>query len=167
MYVYATKPCKGLLSRTSRVFQGDSTHSPPSHPTPILHPPSKMSGPSPSPDPQQLLRTPCLIALLFTCGVSISVPCLTFCYNIFNDRKVAKEVRRSARAEEMKALMARLDRFYAKSRSGDVMGRDEIEEGKRMERLFRRWLRSLGDNAVGDDEGRSLVVTFEKWPGWI
>ena len=89
-----------------------------------------MSGPSPSPDSLQLLRTPCLITLLFTCGVSIGVPCLTFCYNTLNDRKLANEVRRSARAEEMKVLMARLDRFYANSKSGEVMGREGIE-GKR------------------------------------
>lgn len=97
----------------------------------------------------------------------MGVPCLTFCYNTLNDRKLANEVHRSARAEEMKVLMARLDRFYAKSKSGGVMGREEMEEGRRMERLFRRWLRSLEDNAVADDEGRSLVVTFEQWPGWI
>lgn len=90
-----------------------------------------------------------------------------FCYDIFKDRNLAKEVRRRARLEEMKALMAPLDRFYAKSKSGEVMGREEMEEGKRMERLFRRWLRSLEDNAVADDEGRSLVVMFEKRPGWV
>lgn len=124
-----------------------------------------MLGPGPGPSPSRetllLLRTPCLIALLF------AFPCLRFCYDIFKDRNLAKEVRRRARLEEMKALMAPLDRFYAKSKSGEVMGREEMEEGKRMERLFRRWLRSLEDNAVADDEGRSLVVMFEKRPGWI
>lgn len=83
-----------------------------------------MSGPSRSREPLLLLRASCLIALLF------GLPCLGFCYNIFNDRKLAKEVRRSARLEEMKALMAPLDRFYAKSKSGEVMDREEMGGGE-------------------------------------
>ena len=113
------------------------------------------------------LRTPSIIVILFTCGISISVPCLTFCYNIFNDRKVAKELRRTAQAEEMKVLTACLARFYVKLDGGEIIKKEEMEEGKRMERLFRRWLRNLEVGALADDEGSSLVVKFENWPGWI
>ena len=75
--------------------------------------------------------------------------------------------RRNAQALEMKALKARLDRFHAKTDSGEVIDGEETEEGKRMERLFRRWLRSLEDEAKADDERRSLVMKAERWPGWF
>ena len=67
----------------------------------------------------------------------------------------------------MKALKARLERFHAKVDGGEVIGEEEMQEGKRMERLFRRWLRSLEDNAAADDEGTSAAVKAEKWPGWF
>ena len=75
---------------------------------------------------------------------------------------MAEMARRSARAKEMKVLKARLDRFDAKVKSGEAVGREDMEEGKRMERLFRCWLCSLEDDAAADHKGRSLVVTFEK-----
>ena len=105
--------------------------------------------------------------LLVLCGVSMGISCLKFCHDISNQGKIAEGVRRSARAKEMKVVKARLARFDAKIKSGEVMGREEMEEGKRMERLFRCWLCSLEDDAVADYKGRSLVVTFEKCRGGI
>ena len=95
------------------------------------------------------------------------ISCLKSCHDISNERKLAEGARRSARAKEMKVLKARLDRFDAKVKSGEVVGREDMEEGKRMERLFRCWLCSLEDEAAADHKGRSLLVTFEKSRGWI
>ena len=48
------------------------------------------------------------------------------------------------------------------------MGVEEMEEGKRMERIFQRWLRSLEDVAAADDdEGNSPAVKVERWSGWF
>ena len=116
-------------------------------------------GPSPSP-----LN---LSMLLVLCGVSMGVSCLKLCQDISNGRKVAEGVRRSAQAKEMKVLKARLARFEDKIKSGEVMGREEMEEGKRMERLFRHWLCSLEDDAAADYKERSFMVTFEKYRGLI
>ena len=62
----------------------------------------------------------------------------------------------------MKALKARLERFHDKVDGGEVIGEEEMQEGKSMERLFRRWLRSLEDNAAADDdEDTSAAVKAE------
>ena len=134
----------------------------PSHPTPTLSPPSKMAvfGPSPSPSPSPLNPT-----LIILGGVIAGLSKII--YNISNNRILAEGERRSARAKEMKVVMWRLARFDAKIKSGEVMGREEMEEGKRMERLFRCWLCSLEDDAAADHKGTSLVVTFEKCRGWF
>ena len=105
--------------------------------------------------------------LLLLCGVSLTVSCLKIWHDISNQRKLAEGVSRGAQAKEMKVLKARLARFDDKIKSGEVMGREEMEEGKRMERLFRHWLCSLEEDAAADHKGRSFVVTFEKCRGWI
>ena len=116
----------------------------------------------PSRSPSQLDTT-----LLILGGVIIGFSYVKLIHNMSNERIIAEGVRRSARAKEMEVLKARLAHFDAKIKSGEVMGREEMEEGKRMERLFRSWLCSLEGDAAADHKGRSLVVTFEKCRGWI
>ena len=114
-------------------------------------------GLSSSPSPSPLNST-----LIILGGVIAGLSYVKSIYNISNDRILAEGERRSARAKEMKVVMWRLARFEAKIKSGELMGREEMEEGKRMERLFRCWLCSLEDDAAADHKGRSLVVTSER-----
>lgn len=97
-------------------------------------------------------------------GVVLGMSYVKFLCNISNERILADGVSRNARAKEMEVLKARLDVFDAKVKSGEVVGREAMEEGKRMERLFRCWLCSLEENEA---QGGSLVVTFEKYRGRI
>lgn len=129
----------------------------PSHPTPNLLPPSEMPAFVISPSPSSLGST-----LLILGGVIAGLSYVKLIYDIFNHRILAEGVRRDARAKEMKVVMWRLSRFDAKVKSGEVMGREEMEEGKRMERLVRCWMCSLEDDAAADHKGPSLVLTFEK-----
>lgn len=75
--------------------------------------------------------------------------------------------RRAVQALEMKVLKARLDRFHVKIDGGEVIDGEEFQEGKRMERLFQRWLRSMEDEGAADEEGRSVSRKVERWPGWF
>ena len=52
----------------------------------------------------------------------------------------------------MKALEARLLRFDAKLDAGKGLSEEEMQEGKRMRRVFERWLRSVEDVAAASDE---------------
>lgn len=86
---------------------------------------------------------------------------LTTYYAIKLNRHQAAMSRRTTQALEMKVLRARLDRFHAKIDGGEVIDEEEIQEGKRAERLFQRRLRSMEEDAVADDQGRSVS------PGWF
>ena len=161
-------PCQGVIARpyikvTS--FKHHKLRSPapapapaPSHPTPTLLPPSKMPAFGPSPNPHPLEST-----ILILGGVALGMSYVKFLCKISNERILADGVSRSAQVKEMQVLKARLDVFDAKVKSGEVIGREEMEEGKRMERLFRCWLCSLENEA----QGGSIVVTFEKYRGRI
>lgn len=67
----------------------------------------------------------------------------------------------------MKTLGPRLDRFQAKIDGGEVVDGEEFLEGKRMEKLFQRWLRSVEEDAAADEEGSSAARKVERWPGWF
>ena len=82
-------------------------------------------------------------------------------------RAQASVSRRAVRALEMKALRARLDRFQAKIDGGEVVDGEEFLEGKRMERLFQRWLRSMEEEAAANEEGSSVEKEVQRWPGWF
>ena len=66
---------------------------------------------------------------------------------------------------EMKVLRARLDRFHAKIDRGEVIEGEDFQEGKRMERLFQRYLRSMEDEA--EEEERSVSRKAGRWHGWF
>ncbi|CAD6585243.1 MAG: hypothetical protein ASARMPREDX12_001944 [Alectoria sarmentosa] len=102
------------------------------------------------------------VAPFLTFSVYLGISGLMIYYAIIFNRDQAKLTRRMTRATEMKALKARLERFHDKVDGGEVIGEEEMQEGKSMERLFRRWLRSLEDNAAADDdEDTSAAVKAE------
>ena len=88
-------------------------------------------------------------------------------YTIITNRGRATLSRRKIQAFEMKVLKARLDRLHAKIDRGEVMGEEEMQDVKRIERLFWHWVRSLEIHAAADEEGSSAAVTNERWPGWF
>ena len=117
------------------------------------------------PTPERISPKASPVALFLTFSVSSGIPGLMIYYAIIFNRKQATLARRMT--QEMKALKARLERFHAKVDGGEVISEKEMQEGKRMERLFQRRLRSLEDNAAADDEGTSAAVKAERWPGWF
>ena len=96
------------------------------------------------------------LGLLFTSTVPLVLLGVSLYYSIRLSRHQAKSRRRRAQASEMKVLKARLDRFHAKIDGGEVISEEEMEELKRMERLFGRWMRALEDDAAADDGGKGV-----------
>lgn len=116
---------------------------------------------------RRIVSAPSPVGFFFTLGVSLAVPGLLMYYAIIFNRNRSKLSRRVTQAAEMMVLKARSDRFRARLDGGEVMGEEEVQEGERMESLFRRWVRSLEDNAAADDEGSSAAAKAERWPGWF
>lgn len=105
------------------------------------------------------------IGLLFTSTIPLVLLGVSLYHSIKLSRHQAKSRRRRAQASEMKVLKERLDRFQAKIDGGEVISEEEMEEVKRMERLFGRWVRALEDDAAADDGGRSAAVRAGS--GWF
>ena len=57
----------------------------------------------------------------------------------------------------MKVLKTRLDRFYALLADGEVLDEAEMDEGRSMEALFRRWLKCVKEDAVREDEDKARL----------
>ena len=110
-----------------------------------------------------------ITGFLLTSSVFIGASSLIWIFYtiIITNRGRATLSRRKIQALEMKVLKARLDRLHAKIDRGEVMGEEEMQDVKRMERLFWHWVRSLEIHAAADEEGSSAAVTNERWPGWF
>lgn len=69
----------------------------------------------------------------------------------------------------MKVLKTRLDRFYARLADGEALGEGEMEEGRRMEKLLRRWVRCVEEDAGREDEDKARFGEGrgKGWLGWL
>lgn len=67
----------------------------------------------------------------------------------------------------MKLLKARLNRFYARLGDGEVLGEAEMEEGRSMEVLLRRWSRCAQEDTVREDEDKARSREGNGWMAWL
>ena len=67
----------------------------------------------------------------------------------------------------MQVLKTRLDRFHARLADGEVLDEAEMEEGRGMEALFRRWFKCVEENAVRKDEDNARYGQRNGWLAWL
>ena len=67
----------------------------------------------------------------------------------------------------MKVMKTRLDRFYARLADGEVLDEAEMEEGRSMEALLRRWFRCVEEDAVREDEDKARCRQRSGWIAWL
>lgn len=67
----------------------------------------------------------------------------------------------------MEVLRAQLNHYHHKLNNGEVVSEQEMEEGEKMEKLFRRWIHAMENDVDDYDEGRSALAKFDGWPGLV
>lgn len=75
--------------------------------------------------------------------------------------------RRATQALEMKVLKTRLDRFYARLADGEALDEAEMEEGRSMEKLLRRWVRCVEEDTAREDVDKARGRQRSGWLAWI
>ena len=64
-------------------------------------------------------------------------------------------------------MKTRLDRFYARLADGEVLDEAEMEEGRSMEALLRRWCRCVQEDAAREDEDKARCRQRSGWIAWL